>query len=199
MPRDRVEVVDLLSRAADTDSGSTYATAVEWTAVRKPTDIESTAVLTGDANTELVTFCLYQSAQTVNPLRLDRLIDAAGQGYEVQHVQDKHFSVVWDCFGLAMQGLRPGPASALAAVAASATQINLTWVAPTSPPSPLARYELWRSTDGNNFERLADPAAAAVSASATGLTTATIYYFRLRPVAADGQKGDFVTASATTS
>jgi hypothetical protein len=86
--------------------------------------------------------------------------------------------------------------SDLAAVAASPTQINLTW---TDTAVGEDGYKVEQSTDDISFSQIATTAASATGYSATGLTEGTLYYFRVRPYvgATNGLYSN--EASATTT
>ncbi len=84
----------------------------------------------------------------------------------------------------------------LAAVAASTTQINLSW----SGVSGASGYQLERSPNGNdNWTKIADPAGNATTYSDLNLTPNTRYFYRLRALNAAGAPGGYAnTADATT-
>jgi titin len=84
----------------------------------------------------------------------------------------------------------------LAAVAASTTQINLSWLG----VSGASGYQLERSPNGNdNWTKIADPAGNATTYSDPNLTPNTRYYYRLRALNAAGAPGGYSnTADATT-
>ncbi len=87
--------------------------------------------------------------------------------------------------------------SALSAVTASTTQINLTWVDGSSNETG---FQIERSlTSGTGFTLLATTAANAVSYSNTGLAAGTKYYYRVRAVNATGISTYTNEGSATTS
>ncbi|MCA4900649.1 MAG: fibronectin type III domain-containing protein, partial [Cytophagales bacterium] len=85
----------------------------------------------------------------------------------------------------------------LAAVTASTTQLNLTWVDGSSNETG---FQIERSlTSGTGFTLLATTAANAVSYSNTGLAAGTKYYYRVRAVNATGISTYTNEGSATTS
>lgn len=92
----------------------------------------------------------------------------------------------------------PAAPSGLAASAVSATQINLTW---TDNASNETAYKVERATSsGGPWTEVAGSLAAnATSYSATGLTAATTYHFRVRCSNAGGNSGYSSSASATTT
>jgi hypothetical protein len=65
----------------------------------------------------------------------------------------------------------------LAATVISETQINLTW---TDNSGNETTFDVQRSTNNATWTTIASTAANATSCSATGLTTGTLYYFRIR-------------------
>ena len=83
----------------------------------------------------------------------------------------------------------------LVAVAASTTQINLTW----NGVSGATSYQLERSPNGNDpWTKLADPAGNTTSYEDKNLTPNTRYYYRIRAVI-NGNAGDYSNrADATT-
>jgi titin len=89
----------------------------------------------------------------------------------------------------------PAAPSGLNASAASTSQINLTW---TDNATNETAYEVWRSTDGTSFTKIADLGANSASYPATGLTDATLYYFKVQATNATGASGFSNTASAAT-
>lgn len=90
----------------------------------------------------------------------------------------------------------PTAPSALSATASSATQINLSW---TDNASNETGFDVEKSTTGTSgWTSVATPAANATSASITGLTAATTYYFRVTAKNADGNSAYTSTASTTT-
>lgn len=71
-----------------------------------------------------------------------------------------------------------GPTN-LAAEATSATEVGLTW---TSPAGTTTNYEIWQSTSNLKWTRIATPATPVSAHAVTGLTAATRYMFRVRPM-----------------
>jgi len=80
------------------------------------------------------------------------------------------------------------------AVAASDTQINLTW---TDNATNESGFEIQRSPDNATWTALTTAAANATSYSDTGLTAATLYYYRVRAVSFAGGSA-YAGSSATT-
>ena len=91
----------------------------------------------------------------------------------------------------------PSAPTNLTATAASSTQINLTWTAPTSG-SPPTGYQLERcqGVACSTFAQVATPTLAA--SSDTGLTASTSYSYRVLATSAAGPSTYSATASATT-
>lgn len=75
-------------------------------------------------------------------------------------------------------------------------QVALTWVAPTNTGgSSITDYIVQRSTDAVNWTTFADGTSTTASATVTGLTNGTTYYFRVAAVNANGT-GTYTSASA---
>ena len=78
----------------------------------------------------------------------------------------------------------------------SDTSLSLAW---TDNATDEVSYELDRSPNGvDTWTALVDPAANATSATDTGLTVDTTYYYRLRAVNASGNSS-YATANGTTT
>ena len=78
----------------------------------------------------------------------------------------------------------------------SDTSLSLAW---TDNASTELNFELDRSPNGiDTWTALADPAADATSATDTGLTVDTQYFYRLRAVNAAGNSS-YATADGTTT
>ncbi|WP_298607129.1 fibronectin type III domain-containing protein [uncultured Spirosoma sp.] len=91
----------------------------------------------------------------------------------------------------------PAAPTNLNATAASTSQINLSW---TDNASTETDFEIERSTDGNNFARIATVTANVTTFQNTGLTENTRYYYRVRAYnkAASSYSDYSNTANATT-
>ena len=92
------------------------------------------------------------------------------------------------------QGVPPAP-SALTATAASATSINLAW---TNNATNATAVLVERSPNNTTFTQIASLAATVAAYADTGLTTNTIYYYRVRAQNSSGFSAYSATASATT-
>ncbi|MDN5203083.1 DUF1593 domain-containing protein [Fulvivirgaceae bacterium BMA10] len=91
----------------------------------------------------------------------------------------------------------PAPPSSLTATAASSSQIDLTWVDGSSTETG---FEIERSTGNNSsFTLITTTAANATSYNDTGLTSGTIYYYRIRAIDASTQSTYSNEANATTT
>ncbi|MFM8240857.1 MAG: fibronectin type III domain-containing protein, partial [Actinomycetota bacterium] len=68
--------------------------------------------------------------------------------------------------------------------------VNLSWSAPASTGGrPIKDYQISFSTDGTNYTVFADGVTAATSATVTGLTNGTTYFFRVRAI----NEGDMIS------
>lgn len=70
--------------------------------------------------------------------------------------------------------LPPNAPTGLSAVAVSSSQINLNW---TDASNNESGFEIFRSTDGTNFTKIADVGANVTTYSNTGLNASTRYYY----------------------
>lgn len=77
----------------------------------------------------------------------------------------------------------------------SSSQLLLTW---TDNATDETAYSVERSTDGVTYAEIATPAANAVSYTATGLSAATLYYFKVRANRSGTYSAYSNAASATT-
>jgi LPXTG-site transpeptidase (sortase) family protein len=93
---------------------------------------------------------------------------------------------------------QPTPAAPtnLSAVAASTTQINLTWVDNSNDEDG---FQIERSLDNSTWSLIATTAANITSFSNSGLTINTLYYYRVRAFNAGGNSGFSNVASASTA
>jgi subtilisin family serine protease len=91
--------------------------------------------------------------------------------------------------------LPPAAPSALKAVAASKTQINLTWADNSSDETG---YKVERSADGLTFTQLTTLAVNSTSYASTSLTGGKKYYYRVRAYNANGNSAYTAVATATT-
>jgi hypothetical protein len=89
----------------------------------------------------------------------------------------------------------PAAPSSLAATAASASQVNLTWADGSTDETG---FKVERSTDGENFTQVATVGANVTTYAATGLAASTAYTFRVRAYNAAGDSAYSNAAGATT-
>ena len=89
----------------------------------------------------------------------------------------------------------PNPPSDLAAIATSASSIQLTW---TDNSSNEAAFELQRATGGGSFSTIANLAANTNGHLDTGLATGTSYSYRVRATNSAGSSTWSNTATETT-
>jgi titin len=89
----------------------------------------------------------------------------------------------------------PAAPSNLTASAVSSSRINLAWADNATNESG---YTVERSTDGVNFVPIANLSANATSYANTGLTSGTLYYYRVIAYTPTGGSPYSNTASATT-
>ena len=93
-------------------------------------------------------------------------------------------------------GGEPNAPSGFSVSYLSNTSLSLSW---TDNADNELNFELDRSPNGvDTWTSLSDPAANATSATDTGLTVDTTYYYRLRAVNASGNS-EYVTANGTTT
>lgn len=97
--------------------------------------------------------------------------------------------------------VNPAPTAPLAplnltATVASSSQINLAWTAGSANQTG---FKIERSLNGSTYTQIATTAANVTSYSNTGLTAATLYYYRVAGSNAQGDSPFSNIASATTS
>jgi peptidyl-Asp metalloendopeptidase len=90
----------------------------------------------------------------------------------------------------------PAAPSALSAVAASASVIDLRW---TDNSGNESGFVVERSSNGVDFSQIASLGAGTTSHSSNGLAAATIYYYRVRAYNSAGNSAFSNTASTKTS
>ncbi|GGH22996.1 hypothetical protein GCM10007423_05210 [Dyadobacter endophyticus] len=89
----------------------------------------------------------------------------------------------------------PKAPTTLAALPASASQINLTWLDLASDESG---FEVEQSTDGTKFVKVADLPANSITYQDKGLKSASKYWYRVRAKNASGASAYSNTANAST-
>ena len=179
IPRDRIETAQLLSRLQDSGGQSAYATPVNWTARRKPADLESIALLGGDVSLKWVDYQLFQvGGQTFAPVQLDRIIGCTGQGYDIKLIRENQFEVIWNTHCVQLQGAPPGAPSGFSGAFTDTTHASFSW---TAGSGTIDHYDLQSSTDnGVTWIDLGPIAGNLTSTTLSGLQAGTTYLFQLR-------------------
>src|SRR5262249_29830364 len=90
----------------------------------------------------------------------------------------------------------PSAPTSLTAVAASSSQIDLSW---TNTSTIQTGVKIERSTDNVSFTQIELAGATAVSHPDSGLSASTTYYYRVRAINQPGDSPYSNTASATTT
>ena len=81
----------------------------------------------------------------------------------------------------------PGAPTALSATVVSTSQIDLTWSQPSDTGgSTITDYAIQYSTDNTTWTTFSDGTSASLSASVTGLSSNTLYYFKVAALNAQG-------------
>ena len=96
----------------------------------------------------------------------------------------------------------PGSPTGLVATAASSSQINLSWSAPSdNGGASITGYEIERSTDGGSTwsTLVTNTSSASTTYSDTGLQASASYEYRVSAINSAGTGSPSNTASATTS
>ena len=81
----------------------------------------------------------------------------------------------------------PGAPTGLSATVVSTSQIDLTWSQPSDTGgSTITDYTIQYSTDNTTWTTFSDGTSASLSASVTGLSSNTLYYFKVAALNAQG-------------
>ncbi|HJT09836.1 MAG TPA: fibronectin type III domain-containing protein, partial [Candidatus Nitrosotalea sp.] len=94
----------------------------------------------------------------------------------------------------------PRPPTGLAATAASSSQINLSWTAPTdNGGSPITGYKIYRgiASNGEGTTPIATVSNSTLSYADTGLANGQTYYYEVTAVNSVGESSPSNEASAT--
>ena len=97
-------------------------------------------------------------------------------------------------FNITVTATAPAAPTGLAATAGN-TQATLSWTAGSNGGSNITDYLIEYSTDNSTWTTFADGTSTATSATVTGLTNGTLYYFRVSAINAVNTSA----ASSTTS
>ena len=97
-------------------------------------------------------------------------------------------------FNITVTATAPAAPTGLAATAGN-TQATLSWTAGSNGGSNITDYLIEYSTDNSTWSTFADGTSTATSATVTGLTNGTLYYFRVSAINAVNTSA----ASSTTS
>jgi uncharacterized repeat protein (TIGR02543 family) len=100
-------------------------------------------------------------------------------------------------FTITVAATAPAAPTGLAASGGN-TQATLSWTAASSGGSNITDYLIQYSTDNSNWTTFADGTSTATSATVTGLTNGTLYYFRVSAINAVNTSAASSTASTTT-
>jgi hypothetical protein len=95
---------------------------------------------------------------------------------------------------VAALAIPPAAPTNLTAMAASGTELDLSW---TDNATNATGYEVWSSTAGGTFSRIAQLTASATSYDATGLLQGTAYSFFVRAVNTAGTSDSNTVNTAT--
>ena len=99
-------------------------------------------------------------------------------------------------FNITVTATAPAAPTGLAATAGN-TQATLSWTAASNGGSNITDYLIEYSTDNSTWSTFADGTSTATSATVTGLTNGTLYYFRVSAINAVNTSSASSTASTT--
>ena len=99
-------------------------------------------------------------------------------------------------FNITVTATAPAAPTGLAATAGN-TQATLSWTAASNGGSAITDYLIEYSTDNSTWSTFADGTSTATSATVTGLTNGTLYYFRVSAINAVNTSAASSTASTT--
>ena len=99
-------------------------------------------------------------------------------------------------FNITVTATAPAAPTGLAATAGN-TQATLSWTAASNGGSNITDYLIEYSTDNSTWTTFTDGISAATSATVTGLTNGTLYYFRVSAINAVNTSAASSTASTT--
>jgi predicted phage tail protein len=99
-------------------------------------------------------------------------------------------------FNITVTATAPAAPTGLAATAGN-TQATLSWTAASNGGSNITDYLIEYSTDNSTWSTFADGTSTATSATVTGLTNGTLYYFRVSAINAVNTSAASSTASTT--
>ena len=99
-------------------------------------------------------------------------------------------------FNITVTATAPAAPTGLAATAGN-TQATLSWTAASNGGSNITDYLVQYSTDNSTWTTFADGTSTSTSATVTGLTNGTLYYFRVSAINAVNTSAASSTASTT--
>jgi hypothetical protein len=99
-------------------------------------------------------------------------------------------------FNITVTATAPAAPTGLSATAGN-TQATLSWTAASNGGSNITDYLVQYSTDNSTWTTFADGTSTATSATVTGLTNGTLYYFRVSAINAVNTSSASSTASTT--
>lgn len=142
---------------------------------------------------------VYRNGSYIGQYTSTSLTDNVGNGFTAYYTVYAHNGVGWSegvNSSTVTTNVPPGSPATLVAVP-DVTEIVLIWTAPAVTGGfPITSYKLEFSTDNSNWTQIYN-ALSPLTYTHTGLTPATLYYYRVSAFSAAGQSG-FNNAQAET-